>query len=262
MFIRRQNYDPFIYNLSTHPTYNLVKFKKIIYPFYIKKNETELIKGRFWCPVCKKNVIRFNPLPVYYDLMSEKYPSVHPAFMGETMNYHAYTCPHCGATDRNRLYAMFLSAYFIKLQKTSKKYRFLDIAPNKELSYFIKQNTFIQYRSVDLYMEAADDKADITDLHIYDNESFDILLCSHVLEHVSDDKKAISELFRILKKDGLGIIVVPINLALKEDFEDPTKTTDEDRWKYFGQNDHVRMYSKNGFISKLQQIGFKCINMA
>ena len=231
--------------------------KKLCSPFISNKTVVEQIKGHFWCPVCKRNVVRFKPLPTYYDLMSEKYPSVHPAFMSEMMNYHAYTCPHCGATDRNRLYAMFFSAYFSKLQKTKKKYRFLDVAPSQNLASFIKQNDFIQYRSVDLYMETADDKADITELNIYDNESFDILLCSHVLEHVSDDKKAMSELFRILKKDGLGIIVVPINLGLKEDFEDPTKTTGADRWRYFGQNDHVRTYSKIGFISKLQQTGFQ-----
>ena len=106
-------------------------------------------------------------------------------------------------------------------------------------------------------MESADDKADITDLHIYNNESFDILLCSHVLEHVPNDRKAIEELFRVLKKHGLGIIMVPINLGLNKDFEDPTKTSVEDRWKYFGQDDHVRTYSKQGFVSKLEQGGFK-----
>lgn len=245
-----------VYQITPPALWTLLK-KGYFLLFPNKGKNQPLVKGWFWCPVCKKKVIRFNPLPIHYNIMSEKYPSVHPAFMGEMMNYHAYSCPHCGATDRNRLYAMFFSSYFDKLKTEKKNIRFLDIAPNQNLTNFIKSYDFIQYRSVDLYMESADDKADITDLHIYDNESFDMLLCSHVLEHVPNDRKAIAELFRVLTKDGLGIIMVPINLGLSEDFEDSTKTSVEDRWKYFGQDDHVRTYSKQGFISKLEQCGFK-----
>jgi ubiquinone/menaquinone biosynthesis C-methylase UbiE len=91
----------------------------------------------------------------------------------------------------------------------------------------------------------------------YVDNCFDMILCSHVLEHVDDDRKAMSELFRILKPSGFGIIMVPIDINLKEDFENPEYKTEAERWKYFGQNDHVRLYSKNGFATKLIQTGFK-----
>jgi SAM-dependent methyltransferase len=106
-------------------------------------------------------------------------------------------------------------------------------------------------------MEAVDDKIDIMDMHIYKDNSVDIFLCSHVLEHVSDDRKAISELYRILKSGGWGIIMVPILLHLKDIYEDPSVTSEAERWKHFGQGDHLRTYSKEGFKGRLAEGGFR-----
>ena len=80
--------------------------------------------------------------------------------------------------------------------------------------------------------------------------------CSHVLEHVPDDKKALCELYRILKPQGLGILMVPIILDLAEIDEEPTVIDETERWRRFGQNDHVRLYSKNGFIKRVKDAGF------
>ena len=106
-------------------------------------------------------------------------------------------------------------------------------------------------------MENADDKVDITCMPMYKDGSYDIVLCSHVLEHVVEDRKAISEIYRILKPDGFAIIMVPLALLLEEDLECDDYNTDDLRWKYYGQNDHVRMYSKPGFKNKLNNAGFK-----
>ena len=218
----------------------------------IISNETE---KTFFCPVCNKKVKDFLKLSDYFDNMMEKYEYVHSIFCAETMNRKAYACPHCNASDRDRLYAIYLNKKFQTL--TRKKYTFLDIAPAKVLTDFIKKFDFIQYRSADLSMEGVDDKIDITDMNIYADNSFDIILCSHVLEHIEDDRKAMSELYRILKPEGFAIVMVPINLYLKEDFENSEYKTEAERWKYFGQDDHVRLYSKNGFVNKLTQTGFK-----
>ncbi len=207
------------------------------------------------CPVCNKKVKAFLKLSDYYDKMLEKYECVHSAYCMETMNRQSYRCPHCNASDRSRLYAVYLKQKFET--QTRKESTFLDIAPDKDFTKYIKNFDFIQYRTADLYMEGVDDKVDITDMNIYPDNSFDIVLCSHVLEHIEDDRKAMAELFRILKPAGFAIIMVPINLHLKEDFENPEYKTEAERWKYFGQNDHVRLYSKNGFITKLTQTGFK-----
>ena len=102
-----------------------------------------------------------------------------------------------------------------------------------------------------------DDKVDITDLQVYGDDQFDFFLCSHVLEHVSDDRKALRELYRILKPDGKGILMVPIILSLNQTDEDPTIVDEGERWRRFGQDDHVRLYSKNDFIERVEEIGFR-----
>ena len=105
-------------------------------------------------------------------------------------------------------------------------------------------------------MEGVDIVIDITNMDTIDSESFDFFICSHVLEHVPDDKKALSELLRILKPDGFGILMVPIILKNDKIDEDPTVTDIGERWRRFGQDDHVRSYSRQGFIDRVKNAGF------
>ena len=98
-------------------------------------------------------------------------------------------------------------------------------------------------------------KADICDLPINDN-SYDFILCNHVLEHVLDDKKAMNELYRVLKKGGTGIFQVPIDMKREKTFQDDSITDKLERNKIFGQYDHVRVYGKD-YFKKLENIGFK-----
>lgn len=218
--------------------------------------QEEPLKGAFECPVCGKSVVRFVPLSLHYRKMGEKYPSVHKKNLAETLYVHAYRCPHCGESDRNRLYALYLRGKFAELKTTGRKYSFLDLAPRKRLREFLKSWDFLDYRSADLFMDDVDDKVDITDMHIYPDNRYDMILCSHVLEHVDNDRKAMAELYRILKPGGFAIVMVPINLFLEEDYEDSSVVTPEGRWSHFGQNDHVRVYSKKGFVGKLKDAGF------
>jgi predicted SAM-dependent methyltransferase len=227
----------------------------------LHKIEREVIKSsggfKYSCSICGKRIASFERLPDYYFEMFDKHQYIHSLFYSESLNYLKYSCPYCGSSDRNRLYALYFKKRFSDLAGFKNKLGFLDIAPDKNLSEWVKKFDFIQYRSVDLFMEDADDKADITDLKIYGNDKFDIILCSHVLEHIVEDRKALSEIYRILKPGGYGIIMVPIQLNLQEDLYDPSWTTEAERWKYYGQNDHVRMYSKKGFINKMVDTGFK-----
>jgi SAM-dependent methyltransferase len=112
------------------------------------------------------------------------------------------------------------------------------------------------YRTADLFMDAADDRVDITDMKVYPDASVDFFICSHVLEHVADDRKALGELRRILKPGGRGILVVPIVLTIDEIDEDPSVTDPAERWRRFGQGDHVRLYSKSGFLARVREAGF------
>ena len=83
-----------------------------------------------------------------------------------------------------------------------------------------------------------------------------MFVCSHVLEHIPDDRKAMRELHRILKPDGFGIVMVPLVHGVDETHEDPAIDTIALRWKYFGLGDHVRQYGKRDFLARLASAGF------
>jgi predicted SAM-dependent methyltransferase len=93
-------------------------------------------------------------------------------------------------------------------------------------------------------------------MQCYATGSVDMFLCSHVLEHVPNDRQAVRELFRILRPGGWGILMVPLHVALTETYENPAITSDAERWKHFGQNDHLRVYAKPDFFAKVKEAGF------
>jgi predicted SAM-dependent methyltransferase len=105
-------------------------------------------------------------------------------------------------------------------------------------------------------MKDVDDRVDITNMSLYATGSIDCFICSHVLEHIPDDTKALQELFRILNLSGWGIVMAPLLPDLDKTYEDFSITTDEERRKFFGQEDHVRVYAKKEYINKLRHTGF------
>jgi len=216
-------------------------------------------KGLFFkyyqCPVCMNRLKKFDRFPNYYLDQFYKYRFKYSIFSLETFNFKHAVCPKCKTGNNNRLYAIYYKKIFNNLKK-AKKYFFLDFAPVPALSKIIKSYPQIIYRSADLNNPNVDDKVDIQDLSIYKTNSVDFFLCSHVLEHVENDKKAMKELFRILKPGGQGIIMVPIFLSINRVYENPKIRSEAKRWHFFGQGDHVRVYSKQGFIKRLKQSGF------
>ena len=105
-------------------------------------------------------------------------------------------------------------------------------------------------------MDSADHKVDLMNLPFSDN-TYDFFICSHVLEHVDNDLVAIRELFRVTKIGGQGILMVPIVVGLPETIENPEIKDEGERWRLFGQNDHVRLYSHDDYISRVRSCGFK-----
>jgi len=112
----------------------------------------------------------------------------------------------------------------------------------------------LDYLSADFAAEWAMEKMDITDIQYVDN-TFDAILCNHVLEHIPDDKKAMKELSRVLKPNGWAILQVPLDPNLDKTFEDPSVTSPEERKRVFGQKDHVRIYGKD-YKDRLEEAGF------
>lgn len=215
-----------------------------------------LIRGGRSCPVCCSEVDRFLPLPQYYFTQFKKYGFDHSLDRFETLNWREYTCPHCEASDRDRLMALYIRKVIDEMAPGA-ILRLVEFAPNPPLSRILKSHPRIRYRSADLEKDDVDDRVDLTDLSVYPDDSFDAFLCSHVLEHVQDDRRAMTELCRILDRSGWGLFLVPISLDLTSTREDPAITTEAGRWKHFAQGDHVRFYARTSFIQRLTGAGFR-----
>jgi SAM-dependent methyltransferase len=131
--------------------------------------------------------------------------------------------------------------------------RVLHFAPERGLERRLARQPHLDYLSGDLEPGAAMATLDITRLDLPD-ESFDCVLCYHVLEHVSDDLAAMRELHRVMRPGGWGVVQVPT--YGETTVEDPTVTDPAERRERFGQEDHVRLYGRD-FLDRLRSAGFE-----
>jgi len=147
----------------------------------------------------------------------------------------------------------------IKLRnaETNSALKVLHFAPEQEFYKRFKKQKNIDYTTTDLLSPLADVKADICNLPFEDN-TYDIIFCNHVLEHIPNDTKAMQELYRVLKPGGMGIFQIPQDLLRATTFSDDTIVDQKERAKIFGQYDHVRVYGRD-YFDKLRSIGFKVV---
>lgn len=160
--------------------------------------------------------------------------------------------------ERHRLLWLYLqneTQLFNKKKHGKDLIRLLHFAPEQAFYKRFRNLKTINYTTTDLNSPIADVKADICDLPFADN-SFDFIICNHVLEHIPDDTKAMQELFRVLAKNGTAILQVPYKASLEHTFEDDSITDPKERAQIFGQYDHVRIYGMD-YFEKLKQIGFE-----
>ncbi|MCD8038177.1 MAG: class I SAM-dependent methyltransferase [Lachnospiraceae bacterium] len=146
-------------------------------------------------------------------------------------------CPICGSIDRTRYVYHFLKEYTDIFKNTCSVLHF---APEECLTKKLKENKACSCISADIELGRADAVADITNLQ-FANDTFDYIICNHVLEHIVDLPKALSELKRVLKKNGKAIVTVPICWEIKT-YEDSSIITPENRFENYGQEDHVRLF--------------------
>lgn len=159
--------------------------------------------------------------------------------------------PSTLSLERHRLLWLYLRDY---TDLFSKPHRVLHFAPEQAFYSRLKNMPHLEYITTDLNSPLADVKADICDLP-FENETFDFILCNHVLEHIKDDKKAMRELYRVLTPGGVAITQVPQDLTRESTFEDDSITDPRERARIFGQYDHVRIYGRD-FFNTLREIGF------
>ncbi len=168
--------------------------------------------------------------------------------------------PSTLSLERHRLLWLYLqneTDFFSSesLTESNSPVRVLHFAPEQCFLKRFRKLKNIDYTTTDLLSPIADVKADICDLPFKDN-SYDIILCNHVLEHIPDDTKAMQELYRVMKPGGMGVFQIPQDLERSETFEDDSITDQKERARIFGQYDHVRVYGRD-YFDKLRSIGFK-----
>lgn len=189
------------------------------------------MKSKFFCPCCEWH------FPAFLTVGVKPWPDAQ--------------CPICGSLERHRLLQIYLEN---KTTFFKDRLRVLDVAPIPSFQRRCKSLRNLKYVSADIKSPIAMLKFDITNIPLKEGR-FDCMLCYHVLEHVPDDRKAMRELFRVLKPGGWAIMQSPIDYKRHKTFEDPHITSPVDRELYFGQSDHVRMYGKD-YRGRLQDAGF------
>jgi SAM-dependent methyltransferase len=205
---------------------------------------------RHRCPVCESWVRRYLPegldLPVLREL----------DVVGAERRARA-ACPVCYAGTRTRLLWLYLSQASRLLERPA---RLLHIAPEPGLHRRLSLASNVAYYSGDLdpsrYPYASEmQRLDLTALPHPDGY-FDAVLANHVLEHVRDDRRALTETLRVLRPGGLALLQVPIALRLETTREDPSVCTPSDRERVYGQRDHLRLYGRD-YPKRLGQAGFE-----
>lgn len=212
------------------PRQTLIKcsyaFSFLIRPFYAG-NKVE-------CPVCGSHFRKF--LPYGYGKALEN-----------------RLCPNCLSLERHRLLWLYLKE---KTDFFTAPLKVLHFAPEQPFLKRFRSLKNLDYTTADLDSPIADLHLDVTDIAMPDN-TFDVVICNHVLEHVSDANKAFSEILRILKPNGWAILLVPINPDV-DTFEDPSVTDPKERQRLYGQYDHVRQFGRD-YGKVLEKAGFKVV---
>lgn len=210
--------------------------------------------GTSFCPLCQASDAGYLPLPDFYRENAERYGFRYFG-QGEMTADQTYLCAGCGASDRERLYAYWLMLALARKQLT-RDMNVMHFAPEPGLSRWLRGLGFLRYQTADYTMAGVDHRADLMDLP-FEDASLDFFICSHVLEHVRDDRRALAELFRVLRPGGAGILMVPVIVGLEAIDEDPDITDEGERWRRFGQGDHVRLYNRAGYMERIGRAGFE-----
>lgn len=160
--------------------------------------------------------------------------------------------PSTLSLERHRLLWLFLQK---ETDFFTEHVKVLHFAPEQAFYKRFRNLGNLDYTTTDLNSPLADVEADICNLPFADN-TYDVILCNHVLEHIPDDEKAMQELYRVLKPGGWGIFQIPQDLNREHTFEDDSITDRKERARIFGQYDHVRIYGRD-YFDKLRTIGFE-----
>lgn len=219
----------FKFLLNKIPRPILIRLSYVARPFLL----VALKGNRFTDPIDQKSFRKF--LPYGYENQRENVLS-----------------PSTLSLERHRLLWLYLKDH---TNFFTAPLKVLHFAPEQAFYSRFRKMQNLEYVTTDLNSPLADVKADICDLP-FENESFDFVLCNHVLEHIPDDEKALEEIYRILRPGGTAVLQIPQDLRREETFEDDSIKDPKERAKIFGQYDHVRVYGRD-FFDKVRAVGFQ-----
>ena len=191
---------------------------------------------RFRCPICGHGFRRM--LPYGYVEVREN-----------------ALCPSCLSLERHRLLWLYLQRETTLFEEHP---RMLHVAPEACLMKHLRKHYAgcrERYVTADLESPLADLHFDIQEIPLPD-ESFDAVICNHRLEHVADDRRALGEIFRILRPGGWGVLLAPVDYNRAATFEDDTVVDPAQRTRLFGQYDHRRVYGRD-YPDRLREAGFE-----
>lgn len=233
------------------PLYKSLNLESMLVEYKVQQYVDEALEillhyhDKYYCPYCNQRFNEFRPWSDIYDF---------PKYIFEMSNKYTAICPNCESMDRERLYKLYIEK---ETDLLTQQHSVLHLAPERKLRRFLQG--FLpsdRYVCGDLYpTDPSIIKMDATELP-FDSNTFDVIFCSHVLEHIPDDNLAMKEFYRVLRPGGWGILQVPIALDLDETYEDWSITTDEGRLEAFGQIDHVRVYGQD-YVKRLEKAGFR-----
>lgn len=165
-------------------------------------------------------------------------------------------CPNCLSLERHRLLWLWLQR---ESDLFERRPRLLHVAPEVCLMRHLRKaykGHEEDYVTADLESPLADLHFDIQHIPLAD-ESFDVVFCNHIMEHVEDDLQAMREIHRVMRRGGgWGVILSPVELEREKTFEDDSITDPEERTRIFGQYDHRRVYGRD-YADRLREAGFE-----
>ncbi|HJZ40429.1 MAG TPA: class I SAM-dependent methyltransferase [Bacteroidales bacterium] len=214
--------------LNIFPRPWLIRFSYVFVPFAAVLYQGNKVE----CPVCGGKFSKF--LPYGYNRVREN-----------------VLCPGCLSLERHRLLWLYMKD---RTGVFTEKLKVLHIAPEQCFYKRFRNMKNLTYVTADLESPLADVKLDVQDMPFGDGE-FDVVICNHVLEHVPDDRKALLEIYRVLKTGGFALLQVPTNYGVEKTYEDASVTDPSDREKHFRQKDHYRLYGRD-YLDRIRKTGF------
>lgn len=202
------------------------------------------------CVICRRRFGRFLPYRTGLAGMS----SLMRALDVIGSDVENFECPWCGAHDRERHVLLYLrAAGFLPLAAGAS---ILHFAPERHLARILAEAGPARYVQGDLFPTSPQiERLDITAI-THADDSFDLVLANHVMEHVPDDARALSEVLRVLRPGGHAVLQTPYSARLMSSWSDPGIDSDEARYWAFGQEDHVRLYGRDIF-ARFAAAGFE-----